>query len=73
MPVQPPVDIESYVPRFGLGAVYERDGRQWLVVDAPWNGDEVSIPIPVGETALGFGRTWFRDDAHRQWMTGADE
>ena len=65
------IDITNIrAPRFGLGAVYHRDGRDWLVVEAPVGGDEVMIPIPDGETALGFGRTWFRDDAHRQWMTG---
>jgi len=67
------IDIDNIsAPRFGLGAVYHRDGRDWLVVEAPVNGDEVMVPIPAGETALGFGRTWFRDDKHRRHMLGAE-
>ena len=59
-------------PRFGLGAVNQRDAPDWLCVEAPVGGEEVLIPIPDGETALGFGRTWFRDAAHRRWIMGAE-
>ena len=73
MSTQAPVDLASiHAPRFGLGAVYERDGHSWLVVEAPSNGDEVCVPIPDGETAFGFGRTWFRNDEHRRFMIGND-
>jgi hypothetical protein len=40
----------------------DTDGRRWVV--CRWNekGQQVAYLIPDGETVMGMGRTWKRDD-----------
>lgn len=48
-----------------IGDIEQVGGRDYLVVDVYGDGTVVSVPIPEGDTPLGYGRTWFRNDVHR--------
>lgn len=37
---------------------HDAEGRAWLTVEVRPDGSTREVPIPAGETALGYGRTW---------------
>lgn len=56
----------------GVGAVLDYRDGVWLVTEIRIrNGVDATVRlarIPPGESADGFGRTWFHDDDPRSWV-----